>query len=109
MSSVNEGQLAAVEPDCRWLCARLKELREVRGMRLTEVGAKMGSGHGRIGDTEHYRYDVKLSTILRIMSALGVTWEQVIKGAPRPSELPPVRAQEKMAQKKGGSKKPPKI
>jgi transcriptional regulator with XRE-family HTH domain len=88
MSAINEEQLAAVTPDALWLCSRLREIREVRGMKLTEVGEALGIGHSRVSDTESYRYDVKLSTILRIMSALGITWEQLVKGAPRISQLP---------------------
>lgn len=82
MASVNRHQLAAVEPHIRWLCGRLKQLREERGYTLAWVGAKMETSHSRVSDTESNRYDVKLSTVLRMMLAIGADWSDLVKDAP---------------------------
>lgn len=110
MSAIDQEQLEAIRQDALWLCNRLKEVREIRGMRLTEVGARIGTTHSRISDTESCRYDPKLSTILRIMSALGISWEQLVRGAPRISELPPVsgRVIKKGDASASPKKRPPK-
>jgi transcriptional regulator with XRE-family HTH domain len=82
VASIDDEQFRQVEPHLRWICARLRELRKRKGYSLKWVGEKIGTSHSRVSDTESLRYDVKLSTVLRIMKAIGVNWIDVLSGAP---------------------------
>lgn len=64
----------ATEPTViEWVSQKLKRLRTERGLALREVAERMGTVHSRVSDTESGRYDIKLSTLLRLLESLGTT------------------------------------
>ena len=88
MSSIDKEQLDVVWPDVQWVCRRLKEFRESRGVTAESLASMLGVTRPRITDTEAARYNVKFSTIARISRALGVSYSELFSGAPQIGKLP---------------------
>lgn len=66
----------------QWIAGHLKEVRETLGLTLGEVATKMGVARGRVSDAENGYYDIKLTSLLRHLSALGVNLSQFTKNMP---------------------------
>lgn len=89
MSKVNPEQLKAIEEVVAFLRRRLRDLRISSGQTAQSVADKLGVGHSRVSDTESGRFDPKLSTILRMLSALDADLIDLVRGAPAIPQLPP--------------------
>lgn len=83
MTQVSDEELKKVQPQLDWFPRRLKELRENAGFTQSQVGNAMGISFKRIWDVEAGRNDLKVSTVCRILLAMGVTWDKFIEGMPR--------------------------
>jgi transcriptional regulator with XRE-family HTH domain len=85
---VKKKNATAVEPTrLEWVSRKLRELRLSRGLTLQAVANRMGVGHSRISDTESGRYDIKLTTLLRMLDALGTTPNDFFKDLPLLKEI----------------------
>lgn len=56
----------------QWICDHLRHLRKEMGMTLAEVAERMHCSVGRVSDTESGYYDMRLSTFLKYLDALGI-------------------------------------
>lgn len=80
---VKPEELKRVEHVKLWLCGRMKQLRQLRGLTQEQVGEKMGGLiKTRISDFEHCISDYKFSTVARMAYALNVPLERVFRGCP---------------------------
>ena len=92
--------------DLEWVSAKLRALRLARGLKLQEMADRLGTVHSRISDTESGRYDVKVSTLLRMLDALGTTPNDFFVDKPKFKEIGEGKreATRKRAAKKKGKK-----
>ncbi len=56
----------------QWLCSHLRETRMGMGFTLSQVSERMGVSISRVSDMEAGYYDMKMSSFLRYLDALGI-------------------------------------
>ncbi|WP_424215668.1 helix-turn-helix domain-containing protein [Streptomyces sp. BI20] len=65
----------------------LRELREARGLSLSELARRSGTGKGTLSELETGRRNPTLETLYAVTTALGVPLSTVLAGAPHPRVL----------------------
>lgn len=76
--------LAAAEEDqARWIGRRLRELRRSRGLTGKEVAARAGISPQSLSRIENGRHDVVLTTLRRILAAMGYSLRDLAGAAER--------------------------
>lgn len=71
----------------QWVVGKLRSLRIERELRLNDMAERLGVVHSRVSDTESGRYDLKLTTLLKMLEALGTTPNDFFKDMPRLKEV----------------------
>ncbi|MGW7429106.1 helix-turn-helix domain-containing protein [Streptomyces sp. NPDC054861] len=66
---------------------RVRELREARGMSLSELARRSGVGKGTLSELESGRRNPTLETLYALTTALKVPLSTALQGLPSPAEI----------------------
>lgn len=82
MTKANVEETAKVAHMIEWTSQRIKEIRENRGWTQQKLSNEMQVASTRIGDFENGRFEIKCSTLFRIMRSLGVSPTEFFRSCP---------------------------
>jgi transcriptional regulator with XRE-family HTH domain len=82
MARADEDELKKVAHMVEWVAARIREIRESRGWSQAKLGVEMNIATTRIGDFERGRFEIKISSLFRLMRALGISPTEFFRGCP---------------------------